>query len=711
MDASQAQELLNAIDSSSKPRNKWRDAGLMAMQGAMWGAADEAGAATDATLKWLMDDADWKKAYNERLPGLREDMAGARENLGNWGMAAETLGALPTSGVGLGAKVAAKHAVPPGLLNRIGKGMFGGAAAGGAYGFAEGEGGAENRARNAVIPAGAGGLFGAAVPAFTGVGGNMGHGRAIENIKKNVSFDKDMIQPTLDILEMDTFQGTRPISMKAAEGTGKKPLFTDQPNMFADVGTAGRSVLNQALLKMEDGAADPLRTVGDDVKHLFDEPRITSGDIRKRIIDRTHEKTDELRTGLEDMLGEPKGMQELKGNVSGTSKPGEALEGAVPEKDLKWLYDAAYPKEVVMDNKTFAAVKRLGKKDINQAAELMIREGVDPAFANSMAKGMDALRQGVAIEDVKGAAMPNVQFVDYVTRGLADKGKVERGKMGVGSKVTTQKGSSYERLSSDLRDAVRGSVPEYDAALSGAAKSMKAKSALDLGFEAMNTGNKAPFEKFEAAYKALKTPEEKLFVSQGAIEALYQRMYKTKENLTPIQSEARQASRFKIDDPEGQNVLKIMSTSDARKKMELLLGKESADKMRSMLRSVTDAYNLQATTTEDMNKIMSDAIKKHEGDSDLVDMLLGGKLPDTVKKVLGKQTGNASKRQEWYGKIADHMTKHVDPDELDFLFKAESPEVARWRGRRTGERTGKRAARMTAPISTDMQDRYFGGPR
>ena len=69
MDASQAQELLNAIDSSSKPRNKWRDAGLMAMQGAMWGAADEAGAATDATLKWLMDDADWKKAYNERLPG------------------------------------------------------------------------------------------------------------------------------------------------------------------------------------------------------------------------------------------------------------------------------------------------------------------------------------------------------------------------------------------------------------------------------------------------------------------------------------------------------------------------------------------------------------------------------------------------------------------------------------------------------------------
>lgn len=115
---------------------------------------DEAAAAADAMVG--------RGGYDERLSKYRGDERQFREENPGASFAAELAPALiPGAGAaGLVSKLG-------NVVGRVGAGALAGAAAGGLYGFSEGEGGAQERLKNARFSALAGAAFGAAAPKVT----------------------------------------------------------------------------------------------------------------------------------------------------------------------------------------------------------------------------------------------------------------------------------------------------------------------------------------------------------------------------------------------------------------------------------------------------------------------------------------------------------------------------------------------------------------
>lgn len=125
---------------------------------------DEAAAGLDAAMG--------RGTYDERLDARRSQERQFREDNPYVAFAADVAGGIAAPGVGA-ANFIARGATTAGRLRR---GAAAGAAAGGTYGFMEGEGGVADRATNAGVTAGLGGFFGAAAPAAPAVLNAAGRG-------------------------------------------------------------------------------------------------------------------------------------------------------------------------------------------------------------------------------------------------------------------------------------------------------------------------------------------------------------------------------------------------------------------------------------------------------------------------------------------------------------------------------------------------------
>lgn len=122
--------------------------------GATMGFADEIASGLDAATGR-------RASYDEALAEARaQDKAFADKNPWTAGIA-RTVGSV---GGALATLPASLTSIGPSLVGNIAKGATVGAGLGGVMGFAEGEGGALNRAQHAVVPAAVGGVLGAALP-------------------------------------------------------------------------------------------------------------------------------------------------------------------------------------------------------------------------------------------------------------------------------------------------------------------------------------------------------------------------------------------------------------------------------------------------------------------------------------------------------------------------------------------------------------------
>lgn len=711
----------------NKPRGvKQKAAELLSLlnQGTTVGTFDEISSAGKAATDWIFGDKEYRKNYDKYLAEERDRVDQARANQGLTGVAAEMIGAVPTALVGLPARGAllARHAIPNSLLSRVAVPAAEGAGFGAAYGFNTGEGGAVDRLKNAPIPAAAGMLGGVAVPVATSVGGKIGSAVQKHRTLKNTGIkNRDMIEPLYDILEVDTKHQTQ----SPAE------MFKGDPSsgMAADMGPAARTVLKKSMESMDDNIVSASRD--ENVRKLTSISGLNKNQIEGAIAKRTQDASENIRNQLDDTLGETIGMQEARQRMTGTSTPKERLRNPSMEKDLQDMYETAYSARLPKPDDFAGVYGRIPDNVVKDAARKMKMEGIDDEHIQEMLRGFEYYRKGGKVDgsqEIHGGRRivnsddpaeaiifrdPEVRFLDYIGRSLNDMAEKEKGSLGYGSQTNTQMGNLYGRLASDLREVMKEQLPEYRDVLAGAKASMGAKDALNLGFDSMNLGRKAQYRDFESAFNQLSDADREL-VKQGMAEAIFDRMGGVKENFTPIPSQTGYVSRVAVGDEPGQELIKMLSSDDAKAKLKLVLGDEAYDTLDKSLKEAAAAFELEATSTHNIRKEMSDVFSQEDKVSDMALMGMGlGPEMVALQRVLTNTFGfrDKARSKRMYGDMANYLTQKPNIDDLNYLWANDAPRVKEIKGRAAAERNARRGTRVGTVGASNPEDRIGGQTR
>lgn len=228
-----ADNILGIDDGYFSPGEKAGEVVNRAIEGATFGVVgDEANARAASVLR---DDD-----YDERLQFYRDQEAQLKEENPVLAYGAELAGGMAVPG-GAGAKLVSQAATRGGQLARA-AGL--GAAGAGTYGFMEGEGGAKERAANALFSAGAGALFGAAAPKIT---------EAVAALPRSVQrlWKRSESRPTVEALRRIKNDAYDAVARSGEAFTGEETeelalavrRVFEQGNYVEDVDNASRAVL------------------------------------------------------------------------------------------------------------------------------------------------------------------------------------------------------------------------------------------------------------------------------------------------------------------------------------------------------------------------------------------------------------------------------------------------------------------------------------
>lgn len=177
--------------------------------------------------------------------------------------------------------------------------------------------------------------------------------------------------------------------------------------------------------------------------------------------------------------------------------------------------------------------------------------------------------------------MPDVRQIDYITRALNTAAKSGEGQGALGGQ--TDIGRAYANLARDLRDVTRVAVPEYDAALSTAARPIQAREALQYG-EKLLSPTIARDEARETI-EAMTRPQLEM-VRQGV------RSYidDTLANVRAVASDPN------IDARQAKAALAQLSSPAAREKIRMILETPAeANRLFAQLAQASRALELRAS--------------------------------------------------------------------------------------------------------------------
>lgn len=661
-------------------------------QGLTFGGMDEGEAGLQATFRYLFDNPDdqsWNELYTPYLEQRRGEAAQYTEENPGEAMGLEIAGALPSM-LATGGLSAAKASVPlmknavgkhvtdmgrdPALLHRLAKGIAGGAATGAGYGFAAGEGGAENRLAESLIPGAAGAALGP-----VGVGAGMG-ARAIaqkmatSRAARAGDVPKRTVANMQDMLEADFPPSQGPV--------------TAQPGAnIADIGPRARG---------------RMRTAVEQVGNLA---RPATEAINRRA-DRA---TDDLAGALDDALVPPVGMEAAKQRIKGRGDPLDVIFGSGQGKGegaVKKAYDRAYDTPVDYSSAQGRAIEEFMGSRLR--GENMLRNVLGKAKQLMDTEGVQSKQFKVTMPTRRGgqpriSRIDDVRQLDYIKRALDS--LAEQNMKPDGS--FTQIGRNYAGMAKQLRDLTAEAVPEYGDALLLARNDLSARSAMEFGQKALDPS--MTVDQFTTSIARM-SPLERKFVEQGWRD----RMDETIARITPPYrsdpSIAGHMARGRQADPEAVKTIELLTRGDTMRKLTALVGEEKAGKLAAKVDEAADRIRTRDALAENPVK-EAEVMRRRQ--QQIRNLGIGAQfrqhgLPGGVGAIANTLRGNTPEAQVYKALDTDEalintLLRDADPKKLTALRDSPKPAPAGRRARRLAEILAQRVPMAAIPAMPDMQ--------
>ena len=604
-----------------------------------FGKGDELAAAGDATLgrifgKFSGDDRSWSERYNESLGQEREQLKSFEKTNPDSALVADLAGAfIPAAasiGVGMGPaavrigqkfgpNVAQKLARPK-LRHRVAGGAGMGAGYAGAYGFGTGEGGATNRVINAAMHAPFGAVAGSAVP----VAGSLAR-PVIAALKKG----KAAKEAGVDRRAIDPVQRALQKATRDAQGTIKEPT---QGAIVADLYPSTRATFRESVEK--------LGRFGDPAREMIDKRADSAGQYVNR--------------SLDDALGPARGVEEITTELNARVGPAR-----------KEAYDRAYNTPIDYDSlkgqDLLRAVQKIPKGIVREAKQLMDLEGVDTT--------QFFIRINEAGEPIMHR-LPDVRELDYMTRALGDKAKIQRTKGGAGG-GTTHKGKGIEGKSREVRNLMKELVPEYAQALEIAAPPIVARQAATLGAKALSTNMTRDVMAKEIAQLKKSNPKLSGMIDQhigmGMRNQIQEVVERAKDPLAPTPSQSGHIARGAQRDPTTVRTIKDMSSDLNRGKIEMVVGKAKAEKLFKNIDEATENTltrdAMSDNLTKEARRVLNESDDAMGTVTDVTSGGLKGKLKAAEKMFQGRRVNKTA------AATVEAMTKPANKEVLNKILR------------------------------------------
>ena len=448
----------------------------------------------------------------------------------------------------------------PAALRGLGTGAALGAVEGGVFGYGEGTTPAERAreaATGAAFGAGAGGALGAAMP-FVAKGAQ----NLADVIKRS---DLAIIASTLNISRnaakviKNTFQmgGDMDAAMSAIDKAGKE-------GMLADAGQAA-----QALL---DAAAAGGGQAGTIARTAVDERMARTGQALDATLDAT--------------LGEaPVG-------------PRTAVEGiaarTAPQRNE--LYTEAFNTPINYGSDEGTAIFNVLDKTLDNLMAEAIREANEEMLMNNIPRNQHIKASISDDGKVTFSELPNVMQLDELKKALqtiAYQNVDQYGRL-------TAKGTRYNRLAGELRDAVSGAVPVYSDAVKLGGDKIAEERAFQLGADLLK-----PQTELEDVMKAF-GPD----ASAAQIDAAKQGLRRYVEKaIGDVRAIASDPTAEALDARQVIKVVTDLSSENARKKIKSMLGAE-ADALLKQIDEAAQSASVRAALAVNSKTAQRQAIRE-----------------------------------------------------------------------------------------------------
>lgn len=572
------------------------------------GFPDEITAAVGMVDPWGGD-----KSYDERLADYRTKDARAQETNPLSYLAGQV-------GAGINQAVASRGAgLFPDATSVLGKAAAS-AATGGAYGVAHGAGsgeGAMDRIKQALIEGSIGGATGGILSlAGQGIAGAYKKGAeyfANNATARSVGSDPDALRMLGNVMDADGTLGPRGQANMVAAG---------KDAMLADAGPNARAVLDTAIQRGGPGAVV----------------------ARDRIAERTARSADDLVNALDTTLGAPQGVTATR---TGIREGSAAARGSA--------YDAAYATPIDYAQPAAREIEdilstRVPGSAIKAANDLMKTEGV---------KSAQILADVADDGSVTFRSLPDVRQLDYITRGLKAVADEADGKGKLGG--TTDIGRAYNNLSREIRERLKGLVPEYAKALETAADPIRRSQAVELGSRILSPAMRR--DQVAEAVAGM-SGAEKSALAQGVRSQIDDLMANVTRTVQDGDTGAREAIK----------ALRDLSSRASREKLELVLGNK-AGPLFDELDRVAKSFDLRASVAENSKtyaRLATDRRVRDVTDPGAIGQIMAGKPLNAFQRIAQIFTGTTPEatvqnQDKVYSEIARLLTSPQSQQVFDAI--------------------------------------------
>jgi len=484
--------------------------------------------------------------------------------------------------------------------------------------------GATTVGSRAVMATGAGAVAGGIEGAVYGSGQQQGEGRAQNATSQGI----------LGTLAGGALGFAAPFVGKAVEAAFASLRGSDVGaiSRVLGVGAPAARVIKEALDAGDPAAAmAELRRAGDTAmladagqpaRELLDAAANAGGNAGRIATDavdaRVTAASAEMQTALNKALGAPVGIETGRSAIRTQTAAARKL-----------AYDTAYAQPINYATPRGQALlgmlqNRVPKSAFARANALMATEGTESAqklfkIADDGSISVDTL--------------PDVRQIDYLTRALQDVAEESNAKGKLGGQ--TDIGRATERLKTDIRNIVKGAVPEYKAALDLAADAISESNAIKLGGDLFKAGTTR--ESVRDALAGMSVAEKNA-VKQG----LRSQIDDTLANV------ARTITDPNVDAREGIKLLRDFSTRANQTKLKDLLGPKEADALLDKLDKETVAYELRAAISMNSKTAIRQRIQgsvDEQTSSGALELLGSGEPLNASKRFVQLFTGSTADAQ------------------------------------------------------------------
>jgi len=507
-------------------------AGLGAGQGVGFNMLDE----TVAGLRAATGEGD----YDYDLARMREAERRAKEEHPVAYHGSKVGGAVGTAVAAAPLTVSGRLAAGSTLFPRAAAGVADGTVFGGLAGLGEGEG-AEDRLAQGGIGAGIGGLIGGVLPvAASGASWLYEFGRnalQARPVAQEVGTSPEALRLFGRVMDADGSLGPAGQANMARAGSEA---------MLADAGPNARAVLDTAIQRGGPGAVAARQAIGD----------------------RTGRSAATINAALDNTLGQPQGVTAARTTIR------EGSAGA-----RRAGYDAAYARPI-----NYASQE-------GQALEGLIRTRVPPSViqhANALMRlNGEKSQQILARVADDGSAtferLPDVRQIDYITRALRDLASSGEGQGALGGQTAI--GRAYEGLSREIRDTLKGLVPEYGRALETAADPIRRSQAVELGSKLFSPSMTR--DQVREATRGMTNPEREA-IAQGVRSQMDDLMANVTRTVQDGDMPAREAIK----------AIRDLSSRANREKLSEVIGAQRAGALFDQIDRATASFNLRASVAD-----------------------------------------------------------------------------------------------------------------